>query len=246
MNISVIIPAKNEEKYINIGLEKLVVAINKLKNKYPNILVEIIVANNESIDATAQIAKKYTDKIINTNAQSIAGVRNAGAAAAKYEILVFIDADSVINENGLLKIYEIIKSTKIAAGCVRILTIEKLNFVLDCILQITNLIFKMLNTGSGMFFCLASDFKEISGFDEKIYAAEDLDFVKRIKKHLKKSNRKFKHLWDIPITTSTRKLRLVNIWYALKKLIKFTLFSKKMMYNKQEWTAIFYDTEKLR
>lgn len=86
--ISIIIPTRNEEKIIGQTLRGL---ISKLTIPY-----EIIVSDGKSTDRTIEIAGQYVKKIIpctDEAAQTIAGGRDAGAAAAEGEYIVFFDAD---------------------------------------------------------------------------------------------------------------------------------------------------------
>ncbi|HON56032.1 MAG TPA: glycosyltransferase, partial [bacterium] len=153
MNISIIIPAKNEEKYIENGLIAIQKSIVFFQQYYPASKVEIIVANNFSTDNTKKIAQKYTDKIFDTAADSIAEVRNSGASKSEYEILIFIDADSQMHIETLKTIYELINFTDVQAGCAWILPDEKIGIIYNFIIKFMNYIFEKLNTGSGLFFC---------------------------------------------------------------------------------------------
>ena len=89
MKISVIVPAYNEEKYI----EK---TLRSIRDQKTALTYELIVSDCKSNDKTVEIAKKYTDNIVISKKRSIAAARNAGARCAKGEILVFIDADTVL------------------------------------------------------------------------------------------------------------------------------------------------------
>jgi peptidoglycan-N-acetylglucosamine deacetylase len=94
--ISVIIPAHNEEDLIGRSIDS--VLANKFENK------EIIVVNDGSTDKTSQIVKKYgakhkNIKLINFDkGHSAAFARNNGAKKAKGDILIFLDADTIIND----------------------------------------------------------------------------------------------------------------------------------------------------
>ncbi|MCS6956325.1 MAG: glycosyltransferase family 2 protein [Patescibacteria group bacterium] len=92
MKISIIIPAYNEEKYIENALRSLVNQTEK-----PD---EVIVVDNNCTDKTIKIAKKYQKKlplkIIREKKQGIAYSRNTGFNKAKGEIVVKFDADSII------------------------------------------------------------------------------------------------------------------------------------------------------
>ena len=84
-NISVIIPAKNEGKSIDV-------LISSLKQLYPNF--EIIVIDDGSIDDTADVAKMAGAMVyshpynIGNGAAIKSGIRKASG-----DILVFMDAD---------------------------------------------------------------------------------------------------------------------------------------------------------
>lgn len=94
--LSVIVPVYNGEQYI----EKCLSAI--CSSDYPR--YEIIVVNDDSTDHTQAIAKKFPCSVINLEKnQGAANARNVGAEAAKGEILVFFDADIVIESDTLSK-----------------------------------------------------------------------------------------------------------------------------------------------
>lgn len=103
--ISIIIPALNEENYI----EKTLISLKKQKidDNY-----EIIVADGGSEDKTVEIAKKYADKIVFEPKRTIAAGRQAGAKIADGEILVFTDADIFAPENWLFEITNPLKNKK--------------------------------------------------------------------------------------------------------------------------------------
>src|SRR5665213_4213761 len=89
--ISIIIPTLNEEKI----LKKTLTSLKQLKVAD----YEIIVSDGASTDKTLEIAKDHAHKVItHTSAgrQNIAQGRNAGAAHAHGDYLVFIDADVFI------------------------------------------------------------------------------------------------------------------------------------------------------
>ena len=90
--ISIIIPTLNEEKC----LPKLLKCIKEQTYKY----YEIIVADADSKDKTKQIARKFGCKVVKSGGLPAVG-RNNGAKAAKGGILLFLDADSLIENNFL-------------------------------------------------------------------------------------------------------------------------------------------------
>lgn len=86
--ISIVIPTFNEEKIIETTLKKLRSGLERTK-------YELIVSDDNSTDKTAAIAKKYADNVVTSKDanRTIGKGRNRGAAAARGEYLVFIDAD---------------------------------------------------------------------------------------------------------------------------------------------------------
>lgn len=91
-SISIIIPARNEER----RLPKLLNSI-----RYQTVKpLEVIVVNDDSSDATAEVAERYGAKVLNVKppqgwlGKSFACY--AGAKAAQGEILLFLDADVIL------------------------------------------------------------------------------------------------------------------------------------------------------
>lgn len=94
VNISVIIPAYNAEKYIEETIHSV------LKQTYP--VDEIIIINDCSTDSTLEIVKKYEHNSI-FNIQSLKVnkglpyVRNFGLSIAKHEWVLLLDSDDIIH-----------------------------------------------------------------------------------------------------------------------------------------------------
>lgn len=106
--ISIIIPCKNGEKYI----EETILAI-----KRQNMKVEILVVDDGSTDSTAEVAKKL-DCIVITHETSKGPViaKNTGLKVACGDFIMFHDADDVMNDNVLPKLYkELISDPNISA-----------------------------------------------------------------------------------------------------------------------------------
>jgi glycosyltransferase involved in cell wall biosynthesis len=194
--ISFIIPARNEEKRIEKTLQGLSLC---------GIPHEIIVADDDSQDRTADIARKYTDKIINCRRRiprTIAGVRNAGAREARGEYLVFIDADTRIKDPEVFfpKAEKIFRDDQdIVALTVFIRVSKEAETLADkIILGFFNYLFLIMNNflsigaSSGEFQMIRADaFRKIGGFNENLVTGEDHDMFRRLarigKTHLEKS-----------------------------------------------------------
>jgi glycosyltransferase involved in cell wall biosynthesis len=100
-DISIVIPALNEEKSIGATLKAARAQSTRLD-------FEIIVSDGGSIDKTPEIAGKYADKVITVKERGIWIGRNMGAKAAKGSAYAFIDADTIIPPNYLDSVYPIL------------------------------------------------------------------------------------------------------------------------------------------
>lgn len=96
MKVSVVIPAYNEEEYIEKCLENIASQSEK-----PD---EIIVVDNNCIDKTIEIAQRFGARIVKEEKQGMIYARNAGFDNAKYEILARIDADAILLKDWISKI----------------------------------------------------------------------------------------------------------------------------------------------
>ncbi|MDO8638292.1 MAG: glycosyltransferase family 2 protein [Candidatus Daviesbacteria bacterium] len=81
MKLSAVVITKNEEDRIKACLESV---------KWAD---EIVVVDNGSTDKTLQIVEKYTEKILKTDVQDFAAIRNIGVEKATGEWILFVDAD---------------------------------------------------------------------------------------------------------------------------------------------------------
>jgi glycosyltransferase involved in cell wall biosynthesis len=96
--ISVIVPAFNEEKFLPNCLESL--RNQDLKD------FELIVVNNNSTDKTAEIAKKFGAILVSEKNQGVAFARQKGFLRAKGKIIATTDADTILPENWLSRIFK--------------------------------------------------------------------------------------------------------------------------------------------
>jgi len=228
MKLSIVIITKNEEK----NLPNL---LNSIKDQKINFDYEIIISDANSTDKTRQIAKDYWCKIVDGWLPS--KWRNNWGKIAKWEWLLFIDADTVFNKGSILKWIDIVdkKNATIWLPYITWITKEK------------DRIWSMLWSTSFVFFnifknvcwpCILlkkSLFLEVWWYNEQMYLAEDLDFLKRINKIWKKINL-------LPtMQVSTRRLKkqwYINIMINYSKWTIQYLFFKKS-FKKDEYENIY-------
>src|SRR5271157_6090882 len=92
MIISVIVPAFNEEKLIAASLRAMQEAARSFTERGWE--TDLIVCDNNSSDATAALAREAGARVVFEPVNQIARARNTGAAAARGDWFVFVDADS--------------------------------------------------------------------------------------------------------------------------------------------------------
>ena len=163
--ISVIIPAHNEGEYIGNAIE----ALNK--NDIP---FELIVVCDSCTDNTLEIAKKYTDMVFDVNFQTVSKTRNFGVGKSSGDVLVFLDADTIVSDNYLSEIYKMIENYDM--GCAKSLS-ESKTFLGRYIAWLNSLYGKK-NVG-GNFFIKKDLFNKLGGFNENTKRGEDTDLGER-------------------------------------------------------------------
>ena len=94
VDISIVVPVYNAEKYLDRCLTSLVEQTKKE--------IEIIIINDGSTDNSEKVIKKFKDdriKYIKNTNQGIGATRNEGIAKATGKYLMFIDSDDYLEEN---------------------------------------------------------------------------------------------------------------------------------------------------
>jgi hypothetical protein len=125
--ISVIIPAYNEEKVIANTIEGL------LETKYPK--KEIIFVDDGSKDKTLEIASQYKDKIkiLHKENGGRATAINYGVLYSTGEIIVIVDADTIIGRHSLKEIvkgFELNEHVAAVAGNIKVR--NRTNWITKC------------------------------------------------------------------------------------------------------------------
>ena len=96
--VSVVIPAFNEENFLPETLKSLI------NQDFSNF--EIIVVDNNSSDHTAELAKRYGAKVVFEPKRGVCTARQAGTKAARGDIIISTDADTIFAPDWLSRIWK--------------------------------------------------------------------------------------------------------------------------------------------
>ena len=218
MDVSVIIPAYNEESY----LPQTIGAIKSSILELPQLEWEIIVVDNVSTDLTSQIAEELGARVVLEANRGISKARNRGAKHASGKILVFVDADTIVLPK-LMRAALAAFESSVCGGVGATLKFDQTHgrvFFGVFVPGLWNVISKTLKLAAGSFIvCRNEDFKRVGGFPDDFYAGEEIFFVRALKKHLKRSKKKFIILDEYPVITSSRKL----LWHSGFKISSIIL-----------------------
>ena len=195
--ISFIIPAHDEEQLIGRTLSAIRESARVLGEPY-----EVIVANDSSTDRTGEIALQQGARVVAVNHRQIAATRNAGAREAIGDMLFFVDADTLVTEPVLRSAVRALRCGKVGGGCsVRFDgSVPLYAAVMEYVLR---LLLPALGLAPGCFiFCTRQAYLAAGGFDESLFATEEVAFCQRLKRL-----GRFVMLREFVIT-SARKLRV--------------------------------------
>jgi len=207
MDLSFIIPAYNEELELPATIEAIRKAAHDRSARgriRRGEQYEIIVVDDASTDATAQVAQDTGAKVVSINRRHIAAARNSGARAAQGEVLFFVDADTRINPKHVSGAI-----AKLAEGCsgggARIVVGGDIPSWARVFTKAFCVLYFALNLGAGAFlFTTRKNFDAVGGFDEKLFIGEEVYFSMALRKL-----GRFQILRE-PVVTSGRKLRMYS------------------------------------
>ncbi len=209
MKISIIIPLYNEEKLIASTLQSIMRAKNNFE-KDPENNLEVVIVDNNSTDKSVDICKKFNVKIVTEEIHNIAKVRNTGANHATGDVICFLDADSKVSTNIFTLIKERMSSEKYIGGGTKF-KLDKNNLFFKLIYVASTVFTRVSGLSGVLIYVKKEDFTEIGGFNENYYAAEDIDFVLKMKNLGKVYNKKFSNINQGYVVTSSRKFETITI-----------------------------------
>lgn len=221
MRISLIIPAYNEEKLLGRALAEVRRSMGVFDRAGWE--SELIVCDNNSTDRTAQLAREAGAQVVFEPVRQIGRARNTGAAAASGDWLLFMDADSQPNPGLYEDVVEQIRSGRCLAGGSTVKLDENHRLAVR-ILEFWNWVSRTFRLMAGSFiFCETAAFREVGGFNQELYASEELDLSKRLKVLARRSGKQIVILERNPLITSARKFHLYTpteyFWFLSRTVL---------------------------
>ena len=205
--ISVIIPAHNEERYLDRTLDAL-----RRQNCQR---FEIIVVANGCSDHTADVARNRCHRLIVLSQKGLGVARNLGARMARGELLVFLDADTILEPMALRRIAEDFTIGHAAGTLIGKPDSDRLLYRVFYFVK-NSIHWARHNGSSGVIICWKKHFERIGGFDEGLEVRENSDLIRRLKEF-----GNYKLVSDVTAITSMRRYeqrgfcRIAWLWIKL-------------------------------
>jgi glycosyltransferase involved in cell wall biosynthesis len=238
MKISVIVPAYNEERLLAGSLAATRGAMRAFADAGWE--SELIVCDNNSTDRTAEIARAAGATVVFEPVNQIARARNAGAAQASGDWLLFVDADSYPGKALFAEMILAIQKGRALAGGATLMC-EAPDAVVRFWLAFWNTLSRAARWGAGSFiFCEAQAFREAGGFSAELYAGEEIDFFRRLKRLARTQKRRVVILHRHPLLTSDRKARLYTLREYGVFFLKFLFLGRRALRNRDA-CHVWYD-----
>jgi glycosyltransferase involved in cell wall biosynthesis len=207
---SVIIPARDEEKFIGNCVESVKAAFEGISGT-----IEIVVVLNRCTDRTEEIALQKGAVVVFEDEKSMGKIRNAGAKASTSDNLVFIDADSVMPRGLLADIAQSLDSGEYLGGGVDF-ELSRNSLGISITMAITRFFAAIMGIMGVVIWLKRDVFEALGGFDENRPAGEDIDFAKRLRAYCISHGSKYRIIRDKKVVTSSRKFDKLGDWFVIR------------------------------
>jgi glycosyltransferase involved in cell wall biosynthesis len=214
--LTVIIPSYNEEDVLPATLELAQIAADA-HHADGRGLVELIVVDNASTDATATVAAARGATVVHEPQAGIGRARNAGAGKAKSPRLFFLDADTSVPADVFIETSRALDRPHCFGGAIST-DYRPRRRILVWYTRLWGVVAKIRRMAQGVAqFCTVEAFEILGGYDEERRMAEDTDFYWRLQ-HLAKA-RKGGHVTYVSETSVVPSTRRLDNWPVWKTLL---------------------------
>ncbi len=219
--VLIAIPAFNEAQHIGACVTAALTSARKA-----GLEPVLVVANDASTDATADLARNAGAIVVDVECRQIAAVRNAAARAVLHlpgapppapdDVLVFIDGDTLISVPLLKEACEALNDGFVGGGARVRFDEGTPRWATIFFLTLAGPLLYWRGYAGGCFlYCRRDAFEASGGFDEAYFAAEELHFLKALKRLRRGKVRILKNA----SITSGRKVRQYSPWRLVRTLL---------------------------
>lgn len=176
VSLSVVIPCFNEETTVGEVVRRALSI-----GREAGFTTQVILVDNCSWDNSVEVAREAGALVLNSKASTVAAVRNEGARSAKGAVLLFLDADVILDESWgqrFLQISQFILDQRIVAGSHCRVPPDLPGFFSEWYRQIES-DSRDTHVGSGHMLISSKLFKQLGGFNEELISGEDYEFCRR-------------------------------------------------------------------
>lgn len=233
--VSIVVPAHNEAKYLGNTLKSIRLAVETLR-----LVAEVIVVDDDSTDETSRIAEDAGAKVVSVSLRNIGAVRNAGAAAATFPWLVFVDADTEVPVSTLLASLQNLADGDSGGGArVDLPDRDDLFFLKRWMFYAVTLVWHIAGGwAAGCYmYCRKDLFDSFGGFDEQYFAAEELFFSRQLM-----ARGRFR-LVKTPVMTSSRKLHAYSLW-ELCRFVTLPMLTWGGVFKSKRGLELLYEDQR--
>lgn len=218
--ISVLVPAYNEEAHLADTLG----SIHESFRGVGESAYEVVVCDNNSTDRTGAVAQENGARVVFEPHNQIARARNTAAERARAEWLLFLDADTRLNAPLLRATLAALQSGQICGGG-SVLCFDRpvTSRAAAGLTWFWNALSVRCGWAAGSYvFCLRLAWEAVGGFDEALYAGEEISFSRKVKRWGRARGLRFRVLTGAPVVTSARKLEWYGQWEMLGHFLRLS------------------------
>ena len=212
---SFLVPAYNEELLLGRAVE----SVHRAAGACGLSSYEVVVCDNGSTDATADAARAAGARVVREPHRQIARSRNAAAAASSGSWLIWLDTDALLTEEVLAATLSALDSGKVCGGGAQVaLEGASLDRAARCAVHGWNWIARNFRLAAGSyFFAIRDGWAETGGFNEAVYAGEEIGFSRTLKRWGRERGLRF-HVLEHPVPSSARKVKQFTVWQTMRQV----------------------------